>query len=293
MVFGIYVGKGLLQENGEVLLFLKKENAERWVEIAKNSGNEPLKKFLSKGYRIVEVEDPNLGAALSVFSELAEFKAISHEDSLQKSYIAAAHLQQAAGSMSADELEKFNAENEHMVFELTRAEGSEKQRRKDLLSNLRKSDKVILDYFCGIGSFGIQILESSSNTWVDFVEPNKPCYGYLGWRISERIIKKTIRSKSSSGGQKLPAGTMYDAILFCLNVSGRIGEPEKHLKVLRERMLPGAILVIDPSMVENQDLAMDGFKKISDSCYQKDDGTAASKSDSAGPKKRGRPTKAK
>lgn len=140
----------------------------------------------------------------------------------------------------------------------------------------------VLDYGCGIGDYGLSVLEDTKDVHVDFFDINTMNLDYVSWRVQQRHILDPLWSSFSTRDAAHIQDKDYK-LVFCLDVLEHVADPAEHLKWIRAHMKPDGILLCfvapaNPLAPEHISFAIPedhGFLKTGEYSYIRDDSPLA------------------
>jgi len=176
-----------------------------------------------------------------------------------------------------EEITDFYKETDIYLYDLTSWWIRNKQGRAKAFKSVNlKTDMNFLDYGCGIGDYGLEVLEASKSTTVDFFDISKPSMKYLKWRLGRRANITPNRWRLLNVAA--PTHKRYD-VIFCFDVLEHLPNPAEHLKYMHDRLRPNGKLIAtvapkkttQPQHISEIDITEHGFVQLSDVLYMRDD----------------------
>lgn len=194
------------------------------------------------------------------------------------------------------EIDSFYREIDDYLFDLTKFWIEAKKKISEVFARIPKESITFLDYGCGIGDYGLAVLENRGVCHVDFVDINIPNIEYLKWRLdqrrdvlhpeynryrvfgdSEEFFKPEHRLRNQEGDI-----LGYDSI-FCFEVLEHLVDPVSHLTRLRDLLKKDGILFASVGAmhkgqaqhIASIDITKHGFIRISEYVYVRDDSGVA------------------
>lgn len=230
----------------------------------------------------------------SDISELAAYLKLDRRTVLQKCTDAAYDIANRwtetfkaykPGDDIPDELiDEFYKKLDLYLYDLTYYWSRDKRGKTEVLSRIRESDTRILDYGCGIGDYGLNILESRPNTTtqVTFYDINEPNQAYLKWRIEQRVKEDppffSPEQAIVTNNVKDLEGKKYDTII-CMDVLEHVADPALHAKRIYDLLDRNGVLLafvapkskFQPMHISEYKLEDAGFVQVSDYVYVRAD----------------------
>ena len=199
---------------------------------------------------------------------------------------------QARGAKyESDEIDAFYRGIDDYIYDLTAFWFSRRKEAAEIFARIPVGTARILDFGCGIGDYGLTILENFPNVHVVFHDINIPNLQYLHWRLKKR--KEEIDRGASTFFVSASEGELergWEAmnrnpfqIVFCLDVLEHMLEPEKGISKIRAMMDRNGLLfanIAPQSKLQSMhiscpDLAKYGFLQLGQYLYIRDDSDMA------------------
>lgn len=122
------------------------------------------------------------------------------------------------------------------------------QKRGKLVGNAHRrignlSNKVVLDFGCGVGSHGLYFLQSGALR-VDFLDVNGPAIKYAKYRVEKRdLLERSnfLLPDAELGHQK------YD-VIFCIDVMEHLASPIRAFVKIMNSLKHGGFIVLQVGM---------------------------------------------
>jgi SAM-dependent methyltransferase len=183
------------------------------------------------------------------------------------------------------ELDEFYRNTKLYLYDLTRYWYSDKKKHQAVLANVHTRHKRVLDYGCGIGNYGLAVLEDFPESTVDFCDINTSNLDYLAWRLARRGDEVSSRARIGDGGFfSEQSGEKYD-LIFCIDVLEHLKFTEAYetLAKIRESLNSDGLLLAfvapqmpyQPQHISAPDPEKCGFLKVGEYAYVRDDSSAA------------------
>jgi 2-polyprenyl-3-methyl-5-hydroxy-6-metoxy-1,4-benzoquinol methylase len=169
-------------------------------------------------------------------------------------------------------------------------------RRKDaaeLFARIPKDAHRFLDFGCGIGDFGLTVLENFPGANVVFHDINRPNLGYLNWRLEQRkdIIAGNGSAYRISHSEERLEKILQETklapfhVVFCLDVLEHMSEPVKKLAYIRTLLERNGLLFasVGPQQanqaahISSLEIDKHGFIQLGMNLYIRDDSDMAVK----------------
>lgn len=183
------------------------------------------------------------------------------------------------------ELVDFYAKDQYSIFAATQAWTQLKRQASEVMARIGKGAKRFLDYGCGVGDYGLLVMENIDSSTVDFFDVNILECEYIRWRLKERKMESRARvMEDSSTFIDEAKANPYD-VVFCFELLEHTRDPESHLSAIRAAMGKDGILFakVSPKSkllahhISEIRIEDHGFVKVGDNTYVRDDSSIASK----------------
>lgn len=150
------------------------------------------------------------------------------------------------------EIDEYYRTADDYLYDLTKFWIDSKKKIVELFDRIPEGPITALDYGCGIGDYGLLLMENRPVSHVDFVDVSKPSLDYLRWRLAQRKQDLTPLNtfrifEDSEHVEKIPLKGEFDLpiyynVVFCLEVLEHLKDPETHVKRIRSLMDKNGLL---------------------------------------------------
>lgn len=180
--------------------------------------------------------------------------------------------------LSEEEIEEFY-KNCNYLYDLTNFWMRGKLRRNSVFANVTDKHRKILDFGCGIGDFGLTMLEDFPDSHVVFYDINKKNMAYLRDRVKKNGFGD--RCIVTENVKEIPK-EQFD-LIFCLDMLEYLKNPAKALSYLRSHLTPTGLLLatvaskspFQPQHISEITIHEHGFMRLNDCAYIRDDSELA------------------
>jgi len=171
------------------------------------------------------------------------------------------------------------------LYDLTWFWSHSAQSRDMIVNRTIPNSGRVLDFGCGIGSYGLSYAESNKNSKVDFYDINTPNLAYLRHRITKRENKGNLTKDNCVvyDEGKLPEKEEEYDMIFALDVLEHLKNPGVEVAKLRKLLKKDGTLIaqvspkgpFQPQHISELDLNKHGFLQLDIYTYARDDSEQA------------------